>query len=269
MKTRRGLTALVLLALALPSLMAWAQTRPATPARSASPAIATVGTRSIPRDEFDRRAAQTIQEFAGRGDVPPEMRDIVRRQLLETLIRMQLLVQEARRTGVTVSPLEAEAELKKEPFFNPGGQYDASRMLAIKTTQKPQFDAAIQGISEQLAARRLNDRIEQRVKPDVAALRAEARRELSRVTVEHLSLRRGDFNGSFPEPRESAVLAYYRTNAAEFQRPDRATLSVAFVNTPGLPDSLRRDPALAGAWTRRMKQVADSLVTAIRGGVEY
>ena len=269
MKARRGFTALVLLALALPSLMAWAQTRPSVPARSASPAIATVGNRSIPRDEFDRRSAQTIQQFAGRGDVPPEMRDIVRRQLLETLIRMQMLVQEARRTGVTVSPLEAEAELKKEPFFNPGGQYDASRMLAIKTTQKPQYDAAIQGISEQLAARRLNDRIEQRVKPDVAALRAEARRELTRVTLEHLSLRRGDFNGSFPEPRESAVLAYYRANASEFRRPDRATISVAFVNTPGLPDSLRRDPALLGAWTRRMKQVADSLVTAIRGGVEY
>lgn len=269
MKARRGLIALALLALALPSLMAWAQTRPAAPARSASPAIATVGSRSIPRDEFERRAAQTVQQFAGRGEVPPEMRDVVRRQLLETLIRMQLLVQEARRTGVTVSPLEAEAELKKDPFFNPGGQYDASRLLAIKTTQKPQYDAAIQGISEQLAARRLNDRIEQQVKPDPAALRAEARRELSRVTLEHLSLRRGDFNGSFPEPREAAILAYYRANAAEFQRPDRATLSVAFVNTPGLPDSLRRDATVEQAWKRRMKSTADSLVAAIRGGVEF
>ncbi|MEO5989894.1 MAG: peptidyl-prolyl cis-trans isomerase, partial [Candidatus Eisenbacteria bacterium] len=269
MNARRGLSALVLIALALPGLLAWAQTRPPAPAGGASPAIATVGARRIPRDDFERRAAQALQQFSGRGPVPAEMRDLIRRQMLETLIRLQLLAQEAHRTGITVSPLEAEAELRKDPFFSPGGQFDASRMNAIKTTQRPQYDAAIQGISEQLAARRLNEQLEKRMRPEDAAIRAEARRQLSKTTVDHLSLRRGDFNGSFPEPRETSVLTYYRTHTEEFQRPGRATLSVAFANTPGLPESLKRVPAMSQAWNRRMKQVADSLVRLVRGGMDF
>ncbi len=269
MNARRGLTVLVLVALALPGLMAWAQTRPGAPPRSAPAAIATVGARRIPRDDFDRRAAQAMQQFAGRGAVPVEMRDLIRRQLLETLIRVQLLAQEARRTGITVSPLEAEAELRKDPFFSPGGQFDASRMLAIKTTQKPQYDAAIQGISEQLAARALNERLEQRLRPDDAVIRADARRELTKTTVDYLSLRRGEFNGSYPEPREKSILEYYRSHAAEFQRPDRATLSIAFANTPTMAESLKHVPGAAQAWTRRMKQLGDSLVALARGGLDF
>lgn len=268
MNARRGLMALALIAIAAPTWLAWAQTRAATPNRSAA-AIATVGGRSIARDEFEKRSAQAVQEFAGRSQAPAEVRDLLRRQILETMIRTQLLVLEARRSGVVVSPLEAENELKKDPFFNPGGSYDASRLLAIKTTQKPQYDAAIRGISEQLAARRFSEQLEGRMRPDEAELRADARREVTRTSLDHLSLRRGDFNGSFPEPRESAILEYYRSHRAEFERPERARLSVAFANTPGLSDSMRRDPAALQAWTRRMRQTADSLVAVIRGGTDF
>jgi parvulin-like peptidyl-prolyl isomerase len=197
------------------------------------------------------------------------MRDLLRRQVLESLIRLELLTLEAKRQGITATAAEAEEVLKRDAFFNPGGQFDQNRYVAVKTTQKASFDAALATIQSQLAGRKLNDRVIARYMPAEGPVKLSAQRALSRVTVDHLSLHRPEFDGSYAEPRESDVLAYYRTHAEDFARPDRASLTVAFVNTPGLTDSLRRIPGRAEAWNRRMKEVADSVLAVIAAGEEF
>lgn len=239
------------------------------PAAAARPAVATVGSRPVPRDEWERRSEQALAEFAKRnagGQLPPELRDLIRRQVLESQIRIELLVLEARRTGVTVSPLEAEAVLKKDPFFNPGGKFDDQRFITIRTTQTARYNDAIAAIQEQLAARKLNGQLEARFRPSDDSLRRVIGPSLTHVTFDHLSLRRSDFDGSYPEPRESDILAWYASHRADYQRPDRASLTVVFVNSPGLSDSIRARPGGAETWTARMKTTADSLLALVRGG---
>lgn len=271
MNARQAVLLAALAVVTAASIEALAQGGPPASGTAAPPrpAVATVGTRAIPRDEWERRCALALEEFSRRnaaGELPAEVKDIVRRQVLESQVRIELLVLEAKRSGVTAPAAEAEALLKQDPFFNPGGKFDEQRYLAIKTTQTASYNNAIATLQEQLAARRLNGQLEARFRPSEDSLRRVASRTLSRVTLEHLSLRQADFDGGYPEPREQDVLDWYASHLADYQRPDRARLTVAFVNSPGLSDSIRSLPGGAEAWTRRMKAVADSVLEQVRGG---
>lgn len=271
MNARQAVLLATMAVVAAVSIEAFAQGRPAgTPqAAPARPSVATVGSRPIARDDWERRSELAIAEFSKRnsgGQLPPELKDLIRRQVLESQVRIELLVLEAKRTGVTASPLEAEAMLKQDPFFNPGGRFDEQRFLAVKTTQTARFNEALAGIQEQIAARRLNARIEERYRPSDDSLRRALGHSLTHVSYDHLSLRRADFDGSYPEPREQDVLDWYASHRTDYQRPDRASLTVVFVNSPGLSDSIRALPGGAEAWTRQMKSVADSILALVQGG---
>jgi len=231
------------------------------------PAVATVGSRRVTKEEFDRRLAVAEQQFAARaGDRPAEFQDLLSRQMLETLIRLNLLVLESQRLGLSVSTAAAESALQRDPFFSPNGTFDAQRWQLTRATQPERFQSALKVSSEQLAARRLDEQLEQRFRPDESVLREKALRQLRRAVTEDLSLQIGEFSGHYPEPRELDVLRYYREHPQEFRRPDRATMSVVFVNEPPRTQLETTDDAAGKAWNARMKRAADSLLAAVRGG---
>ena len=248
-------------------LDAFAQAPPAKKPAAAPVDVATVGPRHVNRDEYDRRLAIAEQQMAAKGGPSPaEYRDLLRRQMLETLIRLNLLVLESQRAGVTVSAAEAESSLQRDPFFSPNGTFDAQRWQLTRTTQPERFQGALQLSREQLGARKLDEQLQARFRPDEAALREKALRQLRRAVTEDLSLHVAEFSGNYPEPRELDVLRYYQAHPQEFRRPDRALLSVVFVNEPPRTQLETSDAAAGDAWTARMKRAADSLVAAVRGG---
>jgi parvulin-like peptidyl-prolyl isomerase len=249
--------------------VARAQTPAPKPAAAAAApvAVATIGPRKVTLEEYDRRLVVAEQQFAARGgDRPAEFKDLLKRQMLETLIRLNLLVLESQRLGMTVSNAEAESLLQRDPFFSPNGQFDAQRWQLTRASQPERFQGALQVSREQLGARRLDEQLQARFRPDEATLRERSLRQLRRAVTEDLSLRVAEFSGNYPEPRELDVLRYYQTHGSEFRRPDRATLSVVFVNEPPRTQLEARDAAAGAAWTARMKRAADSVVTAVRSG---
>jgi parvulin-like peptidyl-prolyl isomerase len=240
---------------------------PATKPAAAPAAVATVGSRRVARDEYDRRLAAAEQQLAARaGQSPAEFQDLLRRQMLETLIRLNLLVLESQRLGMTVSAAAAESVLQRDAFFSPNGQFDAQRWQLTRASQPERFEGALQLAREQLAARRLDEQLQVRFRPEDAVLRERALRQLRRAVTEDLSLHVEEFSGNYPEPRELDVLRHYREHPAEFRRTDRAKLSVVQVNEPPRTQLEERDAAAGAAWTARMKRAADSLITAVRGG---
>jgi len=231
------------------------------------PAVATVGSRRVTREEFDRRLAMAEQQLAARGgESPAEYKDLLRRQMLETLIRLNLLVLESQRLAIPVSTAEAESSLQRDPFFSPNGTFDPQRWQLTRASQPERFQGAVQLSREQLAARRLDEQVQARFRPDDGALREKALRQLRRAVTADLSLRVEDFSGNYPEPRELDMVRFYKEHAPEFRRPDRATLSVVFVNVPPRTQLEVSDAAAGAAWTARMKRAADSLIAAVRAG---
>jgi parvulin-like peptidyl-prolyl isomerase len=247
--------------LAWPSLQAIAQ------APAARPALATIGTRRVERDEYEARLAAAERQVVARaGEQPAELKDVLRRQVLETLIRMNLLILEAGRQGVKVGSAEAESALKLDPYFSPEGRFDASRWQLTRATQAARFQSALETTRERLAARRLEAGLQARFAPDERELRARSTRQLRRAFTEDLSLRVADFSGHHREPRETEIVASHRERANDFRRPDRAVLSVVFVNEPPRTRLEMEDPGARAAWTERMRRGADSVLAAVRAG---
>jgi parvulin-like peptidyl-prolyl isomerase len=201
-------------------------------------------------------------------DVPEDLKPAVRRQILESLIRRELLVLEARRRNITATDADADVELRKDPFFNPGGKFDPARYDAIRTTQPENYRRALDQIKLQLAARTLNSRLEQEYVGNDPTIRTGATRALTRASLEYLALPRADFSGIAHEPREKEVLDAYRARAAEYRRPPRAVLTILQVDQPPFPEADLSGSA-GRAWKERMRQRADSALTAARGGASF
>jgi len=259
-------------ALAATAALAQAPAKPKTAATPRPPnpdsVIATVGTLPIARAEFESRYARQRDEYAARSgaELAPEFVPIARRQVLEGLIQRELLKLEAQRRGLLATEQEAEEEMKRDPFFQERGVFNAAKFEAIRTTQPRQFANALQQIRIQLGARRLQEKLDREFAPSEAELRKAAERDLTRASISYLALRREEFLGAYAEPRETDVLDQYRARRAELTRPERARLTIAFLNTPAPSDSERTDPARLRAWTERMRGLAQTALAAVKSG---
>jgi parvulin-like peptidyl-prolyl isomerase len=230
--------------------------------------VATVGSLRISRAEFESRYARQAGEYSARSgsELAAEFVPIARRQVLEGLIQRELLRLEAERRGLLATVEEAEQEMKRDPFFQSGGVFNAAKYDAIRTTQPQQFASAVQQIRVELGARTLQQKLDREFALPEAELRATAERELSRAAISYLALRRVDFSGRYAEPREADILAEYRARRSTYTRPDRARLTIAFLNTPTLSEADRADPAKVRAWTERLKGQAQDALAAVKGG---
>jgi parvulin-like peptidyl-prolyl isomerase len=230
-------------------------------------AVARVGGEPIARAELDQRTAQALGDYHARSgtEVPAELRPVVRRQMLERLIQRQLLSLESRRVGVTISDAEAEKALRDDPFFKEGGVFNEAKFQVLRNANPAQFRNALEQARTALAARQLMQRASARAMPEERELRARATRGLERATFEYLALRRSEFDGTVPEPREDEIRAEYAAHAAEYRRPQRAVLTVLLVQQD-LDEAVAGDPQRLAAWERGLRQRADSVLAVVRAG---
>jgi parvulin-like peptidyl-prolyl isomerase len=270
---KRRILGLGALAVAVGAWVATAQeaARPraaAPPADAGEALVATVGSLRVTRSEFEQRSSQLFADIRARSgaEPPKEYQVVIRRQLLETIIRHRLLMLEAERQGPPVGDAEAEAALKRDPAFLNNGEYSEARFLAFKGTQPEVFKNAMRLAKLNLSAQRLNQNIERQNMPEEAAVRARSKRRLTRVWLEALALRRLDFESGAAEPLESEILGYYRSHPDDFRGPARAYLTVVFVNQPRLADSLANRPDPVRAWQQSMRARADSALAQARRG---
>ena len=265
-RSRALLIAPLLAALAAPAAIPAA--RPASkPPAAATDNVATVGGIGISGTELDQRTTQALAEYQSHSsaDVPAELKPVVKRQILERLIQHQLLTLEAKRLGMTATDAEAEDVLRRDPFFNEGGTFNEAKFQAVKGGNSAQYRAALEQARTAVSIRKLTDQALARAGVDDRAMRAKAMRELQRASFDYLALRRNDFSEPGAEPRELEVLDYYRTHAADLKRPDRAELSILWVQQE-LSDSTTASSQRLAAWEADQRRRADSVLAAARAG---
>ncbi|MBI1798123.1 MAG: peptidylprolyl isomerase [Candidatus Eisenbacteria bacterium] len=268
--TERSRTAIVVL-LILSAGAVPGDGAPAPARNETAPAIAIVGSRRVPRGEFEQRV--TLAEAAVRqrngSDLPEDLRVVFRRQVLESMIRFELLVLEAQRLGIAATIEEADEQLKKDPYFNPGGKFDPGKFAAVKVATPPAYQSSVQGIRLRIAAQKLEAKMEQEVMPPEAALKDAATRQIAHISLDYLALDAADFKGAYPEPRERDILEFYTAHVDDFRRGARARISLVFIDQPSLSDSLRSFAGETRAWDARMRQRADSALAVIRAGASF
>jgi hypothetical protein len=241
--------------------------KPAAPSVSTSNAIATVGGVPILRTAFDERFRMAEQMYRQQsGTIPAEYVPIMRRQVLEGLIREKLLLLEAKRRGLSLSAEEAEREVRKDPVFLTNGRFDEAKYLAIKSGQPEQFRNAIAELQATVPALRLRDRLRRENAPDSASVRDRIADELSSVSIEYLALRNTEFAGEADEPTEAEVLAHYRAHASEHRRAEQVRVSILTVGQPSLETGRQANESSRRTWDARMERIADSLLVALKRG---
>jgi parvulin-like peptidyl-prolyl isomerase len=240
----------------------------AKPAAAAEPAVAVVAGRRITRAAFEQRVRDAEESYRQRSNapVPATYRPTMRRQVLEAMIREQILTLEAKRRGMGLTDAQAEQELKKDAFFQRDGVFDEAKFITVKNTQPEQYKNAIRVIQEQLPAVRLKEQLERENAPNQAELRAEIDRQLSQVVIDFMALRRGAFSAYRPEPSEREVLDFYKAHASEYPRPEQVVITMLTVQQPPLEASQVGNSGALQAWEARMKERADSLLTTLKKG---
>ena len=96
---------------------------------------------------------------------------LFRRQVLTGLINLQLLVLEAQRRGITATVAEADDILKRNPFFNPGGKFDAEKFAATKAANSPTYQQTIAELRLESRGREAADPAEAEHTPSDSLLR--------------------------------------------------------------------------------------------------
>src|SRR5262245_55542799 len=233
-----------------------------------SPIIATVGSVGITQAEVERRTAE-MQPDAERdvgGELTPQQMLSLRRQALETLIRAKLFRLEANRRKSEITDAEAEAELKKLPIFNPKGVFSQRAWDNAHHNDPKGFQDAVEKVKEELAGRKLTMEYRKKSLPSDEELRKAVERELRTADLDAFVLPRSDIGMRWPEPRETAVLAYYREHRADFQRPAQANVEVISIDAIPGDDQGRALRARADSAIAMLRRGASSGETADRFG---
>jgi parvulin-like peptidyl-prolyl isomerase len=243
-------------------LPTWAQPQrpPQTqaPAAPASPVIAHVGGRPITQLDFDRVAepyfqtlrAQLGPSFAG------EVEKMAKFNVLDELVRRELLGVEAERQQIVATPQEVDSLLVRDPFFYTNGQFDAVKFASYKTSPGSNYQQVLPRLRDMASIRKLDESLRKRFTPTPAQLREEWSRRNDQVRLKMLALLTRDMSLE-PEASEAEWAQYYQAHPDQFQRKTRARLRYARLPIPTEGDSLR-----AGAEAKAMargRAIADSL----------
>jgi peptidyl-prolyl cis-trans isomerase D len=188
--------------------------------------VATVNGQQILGDQVDREATQirqAVQQMYGTA-APAMLKTInIRQEAVERLIEEQLIGEEARRLGLSISDEALQDKIAKEPVFQRDGQFDFATyedVLRNNNLQPSEYEAAERG---RMIADTLRNMIDSgvRVSDDEARHAYNLRNE--RIGLRYIEIAYSDFSAKI-SPTESQIAAYYKKNAEQFRQPERVKL---------------------------------------------
>jgi len=232
------------------------------PAKPTPDVIGVVDGVPIMQSEWDRLAAPYFQEVeakAGRKLSDDEKR-LLRKNLLDELIRERLWLADAHRRGMRVNEDVVDARMKENAFFKVKGKVDESKFLAFKRSPTSNYallrDQVAMGILLEDYARWM----ERRFGPREPEVRKAYQDLASQASVRYFVL--GPEAVSLePEAEARQIRAYYEAHQQEFQSPDSAWIQYVRVPIEAASGDSAKDAAVAGA-----QKAATDLVGAMQSG---
>jgi parvulin-like peptidyl-prolyl isomerase len=233
------------------------QGQAAAPAKP-SPTIARIEGRPISQADFDRIAQPYFARLKAQlgtgyeGDIVK----IANHNVLDELLRRELLGIAAKREGITPSPADVDTVLARDPFFWQKGTFDRAQFDLYKTSPTSNYQQMLPSLRE-LAAMDMYDRkLRARLEPSAADVKAEWSKRNDKLKYQYVALLQRDVSLEAEAP-PSAWEAYYRAHSDQFMRKTRIKLRYVRLPLPGRADSTRA--AEEAKAQERAKGIADSL----------
>lgn len=238
---------------------------PAPPASGRDPAAILAEVDGIPirYDEWDRLAQPYFQEVeskAGR-KLSEDEKKLLRRNLLQELIRERLWLADARRRGMKVADDAIDARMKQSAFFKQNGKVDEAKFLAFKSSPTSNYPELKAQIESGLLIEDYTRWMERRFGPRDAEIRKIFQERTSLATLRYF-LMGADAVSLEPEATRRQIRAYYEAHPQEFQTADSARIQYAKVPIQAAESS---DSARDAAAPAALKAANDVLQAAHSG----
>jgi peptidyl-prolyl cis-trans isomerase D len=268
-KPPRLLAALLLLAgLSHPHAVRAAAPQPlAAPpalARPENEILAVVDSIPVTRLQWDRLAGPYFQEVearAGRPITEDEQR-LLRKNVLEELIRERLWVADSKRRGFVATDAEVDARLQRNVYFKTNGKFDPEKFRQFKLSPESNYHEILSQVRDAVLLDKYVAWMRARYAVPEAQLRKEFQSRTAQASLRYLWLT-PDAISLESQATAEQIRAYYDGHPDDFRSPEEARLSYVRVpveSFPGAPDSVHtaaQVKALLGA---------KAVIAALRAG---
>jgi len=182
--------------------------------------VAVVDGISISQPEWDRLASPYFQEVEAQAGRPlnEDEKRLLRRNLLEELIRERLWLADARRRGMKVTEASVDARMKQSPFFKSGDKLDEAKFLAFKRSPSSNYPELKSQVEIGLLLEEYTRWMERRFAPREAELRKAFQERTAQATVRYFTMG-PDAISLEPDASARETRGYHYTNPQEFQTP--------------------------------------------------
>ncbi len=218
----------------------------------------------ISKLQWDRLADPYFQEVEARAgrSLTEDEKTLLRKNVLQELIRERLWVADAKRRGFVATDAELDARLQRNDYFKTNGKFDPAKFRQFKFAPESNYHE----ISEQVRNAVLLDKYVAWMKTRYAVPEAQLRKEFqsrtAQASVRYLWIT-PDLVSLEPQATADQIRSYYERHADEFRSPEEARLTyirVPVESGPGASDSLR-----AAAESRALFS-AKALIVSLRAG---
>ncbi len=189
--------------------------------------IATVNGQKILGDQVDREANQlraTVQQIYG-ANAQAVLKNInLRQEAVERLIEEQLIGDEARHLGISISDVALQDKIAKETAFQRDGQFDFDTyqdVLRANDLLPAEYENAER---DRMIADTLRSMIDSGVQVSDDEARHAYNLANEKIGLRYIELAYNDFAGKI-SPTETQIADYYKKNAEQFREPERIKLT--------------------------------------------
>jgi peptidyl-prolyl cis-trans isomerase D len=187
--------------------------------------VASVNGEPIFLTSFIRQYNQLVREFQDRakGELTEEQFKVLglKERALNLLIDEVLLLQAAKRLGISISAPELQEHIRSLPYFQEDGRFSQRRYQAILARARVKPSDFESGERQNLLNQKIIQTVIAFAKVSEGELQELFRSAKEEVEVNYLVVSPEPFVAK-QNPSEAAIASYYKEHQSEFQVPDRA-----------------------------------------------
>jgi peptidyl-prolyl cis-trans isomerase D len=199
-------------------------------ARGSAPA--TVNGEEIPAARLQRMQRNYLEYYrrAYRQDITPEMAERMglTQQVISDLIQEALIIQQAKREGITVSDEELRLRIQSIPAFQEDGRFSRDRYLALLKQQRIEPGEFETEVRRDLLRQKMEALIKDGIKVSEAEVDQAYMTRFERVRAEWAYVESGPLMAQVTVSDADAE-AYVKAHEAQFSRPERRRIQYVLI----------------------------------------
>jgi PPIC-type PPIASE domain/SurA N-terminal domain len=217
----------------------------------------------ITEAEWDRLAKPYFEEVEARAGRPlnDEEKKLLRRNVLDELIRERLWLADAKRRGLVITEAAIDSRMRQSEFFLSNGRPDEAKFRAFKSSPTSNYRTLRGQVERSLLLEEYVRWMERRFGLREAELKKTFEERTSQAAIRYFVLG-PDAVSLDPEATPAQVRAYYEAHPDEFETADEARIQ--YIRIPGAADAAAGDSAQAASDAAR--KAAGEVLAALLAG---